>query len=241
MTEWSFIRLFIPWHWPHHRALCELLFSTLENWNEAVLLLIAMLSSWPAQPAGASYSPGFRGQSFWARGYTPFFYRSVSSVGLSSSALALDRRITIQRRNYWQKGAFLCVWVRVDRDYLIETWISKTPCNLGDFHPTEYFRYLFMWEYTSSCAQMCLVFSYYKPMPDWKFDIRGLTDWTQTPMGLGASSENNIIFLPSRRWGIGFLKHCVWERLINKLSNKWGYRLGNRFWNSKGQWSNSLN
>lgn len=215
MTKWSFIRLFIPWHWPHHRALCELLFSTLENWNEAVLLLITMLSSWPAQPAGASYSPGFRGQSFWARGYTPFSYRSVSSVGFSSSALALDHRITIRRRNYWQKGAFLCVWVGVDRDYWIETWVSKIPCKSRGFSSHWIFSlFAYVRIYKFMCTNVFLVFSYYKLMPDWKFDNRGLTDWTPTPMGLRASSENNIIFLPSRSWGIGFLKHCVWERWL---------------------------
>lgn len=154
MTEWSFIHLFIPWHWPPHRAFYELLLSTLENRNEAVLLPITTLSSWLTQPAGASCLPGFEGQSFGGRGYTLSFYHSVSSIGFSSLALALDHRMIIQHRNYWQKGAFLCVWVGGSPDYFRETWVSKIPWNLGDFHPTEYFLYLIMLEYTSSCAQI---------------------------------------------------------------------------------------
>lgn len=141
MTEWPFIHLFIPWNWPHHRALYELLFSALENWNEAILLLMTILSSWFTQPAGASYLPSFEDQSFlWGVGQRLptiiLLFCFLNRILLFGSSL--DHRRIIQHRDYWQRGHFF-VWIGVSHDWLIETWFLKSTVKSRGFSfSTEY-------------------------------------------------------------------------------------------------------
>lgn len=217
VTEWPFIHLLVPWSWPHHRALYELLFSSLENWNEVILLLITILSPWFTQPAGTSYLPGFEDQSL-GRGYTLSFYCFISSIGFSSLALPLDHRRIIEQRGYWQKMDTF----DVNRG---KSWLANKSLILKNTVKSRGFSSYWIWFFIGLYQNIqvqnheqsmnCLVIFY--PTSKDLIEI-----WYQKidKLGLRASPGNSITFLPSRRWRIGDLKQGVCRRwLINYKKN----------------------
>lgn len=125
-----FIRSIIPGSWPHCKVSCELLISSLGNWNKSILSLMNIFSPGLSQPAGLHMHLSSMIGLLWQRLNTDIFlFNRILPFGSS-----LDHRTVTPHRGYWQKGTFL-MWIGLS---WLETWFSKRLWNLENYHHTEY-------------------------------------------------------------------------------------------------------